>query len=113
MPVGTLLLPDNSQARDLPVFFEGRLVRYERKIGVVTVHLDSPVLPDGSSEGTANFRGRLAVILRGPAVVELAFPFRVEPLPAEPGNYWRDLRAPQAQFEFPFAATTTTPAPFA
>jgi hypothetical protein len=44
------------------------------------------------------------VSLRGPAVVELAWPFQVERLPADPGSYWRDLRLPRAQFEFPFAA---------
>ena len=103
IPVGKLFLPDNSLAGGLPVFFEGRLVRFERKIGVVVVYLDAPSLADVSSEGTALFRGKLAVILHGPAVVELASPFRVEPLPGDPDNYSRDLRAPQAQFEFPFA----------
>jgi len=102
IPVGKLFLPDNSLAGSLPVFFEGRLVRFERRIGVVTVDLDSPALPDGSNEGTAIFRGKLAVILHGPALVELAFPFQVEPLPDDADNYWRDLRAPRAQFEFTF-----------
>jgi len=102
MPVGKLFLPDNSLPGSLPVFFEGRLVRFERKIGVVAVYLDAPAILDASSEGTALFRGKLAVILHGPAVVELAFPFRVEPLPGDPDNYWRDLRAPRVQFEFSF-----------
>ena len=50
------------------------------------------------------FRAKTAVILRGLAVVELAFPFQVERLPSDPGNYWRDLHVPCAQFEFPFPA---------
>jgi hypothetical protein len=103
MPVGELFLPDNSQAGDLPVLFEGLLVRFDRRIGVVCVHLDSLTSRDGSSEGTANFRGKLAVILRGPAVVQLAFPFHVERLPTDEENYWRDLKAPRAQFVFTFA----------
>ena len=48
-------------------------------------------------------RGKAAIILRGPAVLELAFPINVERLPADPDNYWRDLRLPRAQFEFPFS----------
>lgn len=40
-----------------------------------------------------------------PAVVELAYPFRVERIPAADGNYWRDLHVPGAQFEFPFVTT--------
>jgi len=103
IPVGDLFLPDNSQPAGLTVFFEGRLRRFERQIGVVFVWLDSPALPDGAAEGPACFRGETAVILRGPAVVELAWPFQVERLPADPANYWRDLRVPRAQFEFPFA----------
>ena len=44
----------------------------------------------------------MAVLLRGPALVQLAFPFQVERLPADEENYWRDVRIPRAQFEFPF-----------
>ena len=103
IPVGDLFLPDNSQPAGLPVFFEGRLRKFERQIGVVVAWLDSPALPDGAAEGPAFFRGKTAVMLRGPAVVELAWPFQVERLPSDPANYWRDLRVPRAQFEFPFA----------
>jgi hypothetical protein len=103
-PVRDLFLPDNSQPAGLPVFFEGRLRHFQRQIGVVFVWLEAPASPDTATEGPVYFRGKTAVILRGPAVVELAVPFQVEPLPADPDNYWRDLRLPGAQFEFAFAA---------
>lgn len=103
IPVRDLYLPDNSQPAGLPVFFEGRLQQFERQIGVVLVCLDAPASLAASSEGAVFFRGKAAVILRGPAVLELAFPFHVEKLPTEPDNYWRDLRAPRAQFEFAFS----------
>src|ERR1017187_8244446 len=32
-----------------------RLLQFERQIGVVSVHLDSPESPDGASEGLLNF----------------------------------------------------------
>lgn len=102
MPVRDLYLPDNSQPAALPVFFEGRLCEFERHVGVVCVRLDAPTAADTASEGSMLFRGKTAVILRGPALVELAFPFQVERLPADAENYWRDLRMPRAQFEFPF-----------
>ena len=107
MPVRDLFLPDSSQPDGLPVFFEGRLRNFERTIGVVVVCLDSPTTPDPASEGTNLFRAATAVILRGPAVVQLAFPFHVERLPTDAENYWRDLRAPRAQFEFPLVSVPT------
>jgi hypothetical protein len=103
IPVRDLFLADNSQPGGLPVFFEGRLHHFERQIGVVFLWLDAPTSPETATDGPVYFRGKTAVILRGPAVVELAFPFQVERLPAGPENYWRDLRLPCAQFEFPFA----------
>ena len=103
-PVEDLFLPDNSQPAGLPVFFEGRLLKFDRQIGVVFVHLGAPAALDGSSEGIVLFRGTTTVMVRGPAVVELTSPFKVERLPADPENYWRDLRLPRAQFELPFPA---------
>ena len=97
-PVRDLILPDNSRVGNLAVFFEGRLRQFERRIGVVYVALDSPSSPDASVEGIVQFRRRQAVILRGPATVRLAYPFRVEPLPHDADNYWEDLRVPTAQF---------------
>jgi len=100
IPVARLLLPDNTQPAGLPVFFEGRLLEFERQIGVVCVRLEAPLLPTRAPDGLAYFRGKSVVILCGPAVVELAFPFHVERLPSDPDNYWRELRWPCAQFEF-------------
>jgi len=60
-----------------------------------------------AAEGTVLLPGVSAVLLRGPAIVRLAFPFRVEPLPAEV-NYWEDLRFPTAQFRLPFDSASET-----
>ena len=109
IPVCDLFLPDDSQPAGLPVFFEGRLQHFERRIGVVLVCLESPASTERAPDGPVYFRGQTAVILRGPAVVQLAFPFHVERLPAHPDNYWRDLRAPCAQFELPFATDGDDP----
>jgi hypothetical protein len=105
IPVKDLYLPDNSQTAGAVVFFEGRLQRHERQIGVVRVWLDAFAYPETACEGSIYFRGRTAVILFGPAVVELAFPFHVERLPGDAFNYWTDLREPCAQFCFPFFNT--------
>ena len=102
IPVRELILPDNRQAGSLPVYFEGRLQLANRSIGVVYVGIDAPASLEESAEGVVYFRGGMAVILRGPAVVQLAFPFRIEKLPSAPCNYWRDLHFPRVQFELPF-----------
>lgn len=102
IPVADLMLPDNSTPGGLPVFFEGRLEAFERRIGVVDVILAAPVNRDGSvPDGATAFRSTTAVVLPGPARVRLAYPFVVERLPADEGNYWRDLRGPRAQLELP------------
>lgn len=100
IPVADLILPDNSMVGSLPVYFEGRLEAFERRIGVVDVLLGAPPSGEASSEGIIRFRGIVAVVLPGPAVVRLAFPFRVERLPTGDDNYWRDLQVPRAQLEF-------------
>jgi len=94
-----LVLADNTSARGLPLYVEGRLSRFSRQIGVVHVELDSPAFATDSVEGSTCFRGGIAVILRGPAIVRLAFPFRVEKLPRGADNYWEDIRLPRAQFK--------------
>ena len=101
IPVRDLILPDNTLPGQLPVFFEGRLRRFERRIGVVFVTLEAPTAPR-STEGMVFLRGTAAVLLQGPAVVQLAVPFRVERLPDNRANYWEDLRFPAAQFRLPF-----------
>ena len=102
-PVRDLILPDNTRAGVLSVFFEGRLCRFERRIGVVFVALDAPTSAEASTEGIVSLRGRPVVIVRGPATVSLAFPFRVEAVPVDPENYWEDLRVPTAQFRLRLA----------
>lgn len=105
IPVRDLILPDNTQPGLLPVFFEGPLRRFERRIGVVFATLDAPVA-ERSAEGMLFLRGMAVILLHGPAVVPLAIPFRVERLPDE-ANYWEDLRFPAAQFRLPFVARSS------
>ena len=96
-----LILPDNSSAAGLPLYFEGRLQHFVREIGVVHVHLELPASAEPLAEGVVCFRGTQAVILRGPAIVKLAYPFHVEKLPPDDANYWRDLQFARAQFKLP------------
>lgn len=84
------------------------MLAFERRVGVVFVTLAAPALPDPADEGVQAFRGGTAVLLHGPATVQLAFPFRVEPLPADPVNCWADLRVPCTQFRLPFPGQTST-----
>jgi hypothetical protein len=107
IPVAELVLPNNRAAADLPVYFEGRLEQFTRRIGVVYVWLGPPGLSGESVEGMVYFRGRTVAILRGPAIVQLACPFQVEKLPSDPGNYWRDLHFPRVQFELPSLSEDT------
>lgn len=99
-PASQLILPDNTPGDGQPVFFEGRLEQFSRQIGLVRVQLG---LAEGfGAQGMIFFRGRSAVILPGPAVVQLSVPFLIERLPTGEENYWRDLRLPCAQFLFNF-----------
>lgn len=100
-PTRELVLPDGGPAAGLPVYFEGRLKTFRRDISVVYATLDAPTLPQATTEGIVPFRGGLAAILRGPATVKLASPFRVEALPSDADNYWSDLRVPRVQFKLP------------
>jgi len=97
--VRDLILSDGSRTDGLPVFFEGRLNWFERRIGVFIVGLNEITLTGTASDGLVQYRNGLAVIVRGPAIVELEYPFSVERLPTDLQNYWRDLRLPRAQLE--------------
>lgn len=103
IPVRDLILPDNTIPSGLTVFFEGRLARWLRRIGVVHVWLEAPAEGHRSEDGIFLFRGRSVVVLSGPATLELAAPFHVEALPATARNYWQDLRVQRAQFDLPFS----------
>jgi hypothetical protein len=113
VPVTELFLPDNSKPAGLRVLFEGNLQSFHRQIGVVFAALEAPKLCARGSDGFIPFRKNLAVFIKGPAIVELDFPFFVERLPSDDENYWRDLRMPRAQFEFCLCANEPTikPAP--
>ena len=99
IPVAQLILPDGSTPGACPVFFEGLLEGHVRRIGVVDVILAELNATGDSADGISSFRGTTAVILSGPAIVRLAYPFAIEPIYADPVNYWLDFKGPHAQFE--------------
>jgi hypothetical protein len=108
IPRQELILPDNTRVEQLPLFVEGRLRRYTRRIGVIEVELDAPQLPGPTAEGVVSYRGSQAVILKGPAWVRLAFPLHVERLPTTLENYWEDLRRARAQLTLSFGESPST-----
>ena len=60
--VKDLCLPDNLRPGSHPVFFEGRLRTFQRRIGVVFAALDAPAFPGRVADGVISFRGNLAVV---------------------------------------------------
>jgi hypothetical protein len=105
IPVKELILPDDSRTDGLPVLFEGLLREFVREVAVVTAVLGAPQCPLATANGPVRFRGGCAVVLQGPALVRLAYPHSVEPLPLNPENYWEDLQCALAQFTFPFGGS--------
>lgn len=97
----TLYLPDNTRADGLPLLVEGRLQHFVRRIAVVEVALGAPRLSECTADGLVYFRGRQAVIIRGPLTAELAYPFLVERLPSDPDNYWSDIKKMNVQLALP------------
>jgi hypothetical protein len=99
--VKTLRLPDNSTV-DEPLFLEGKLEDFQRRIGVVYVTLGLSTLPAGeAANGRVSFRGASAVVLQGPARVQLHPTLFVERIPSDPNVYWNHLTAPEAQLDLP------------
>jgi hypothetical protein len=72
-------------------FSKGKLESFVREAAVVTVMLREPQCSRSPTNGAVQFRGAQAAVLQGPAEVRLAYPFVVERLPDDPGNYWREL----------------------
>lgn len=101
IPTTNLLLPDNASTACLPVLFEGRLIDFQRQIGVVHLRMETSPAPCRASEGIVRFRGHSAVVLHGHALLRMAFPFFIERLPATPDTYWQDFTWGGAQFELP------------
>lgn len=101
IPAGQLILPDGASTAGLPLLFEGRLLDYVRRIGVVHVRLDGLDSEDYGKEGVVNFRGAVATLLRGPALVELAYPFYAEAIPANASNYFADRKSGGCQLLLP------------
>jgi len=94
-------LPDGTQVDRDPVYVEGMLKEFTRRIAVVWVEL-GPLPVVGTAEGRVLFRGRPAVVLRGPATVQLHSSHFIEKLPTELNHYWNHLSAPDPQMELPF-----------
>lgn len=103
-----LILTDGSTAV-LPLLFEGRLLDYVRRIAVVHVRLDGLDSNECGGDGVVAFRGATATILRGPALVELAFPFFAEALPLDASNYFADRQAARCQLLLPLGQAPLGP----
>ena len=79
-------LPDRGNTFWLAHRKEGRALlprEPERRIGVVVVSLDALAGRHAAQEGWVQFRRKAAVVLQGPAIVQLASPFHVERLPPD------------------------------
>jgi hypothetical protein len=95
-----LLLPDNTTVDKDELYFEGRLLCFRREVGVVFVSIDRPDAGN-TANGRVIFRGRGAVILPGPATVQLHQEHFIEPIPADSRLYWSHLGATGPQFNLP------------
>lgn len=95
-----LTLPDGTKVDHDPTYAEGVLRGFTRHVAVVWVELD-PVPLEGTASGRTPFRGQAAVILRGPAMVELHASHFVERIPVELNQYWSHLSSLDAQMELP------------
>jgi hypothetical protein len=94
-----LVFPNGLRADNVPVFFEGELTSFERRIGVFIAVLGTQSLSSSAGDGLLTLRGKLSAIIAGPAIVELEYPFHVERIPSNAVNYWGDIRLPAFQFE--------------
>ncbi|MCP5528027.1 MAG: hypothetical protein H7A47_14640 [Verrucomicrobiales bacterium] len=101
IPTARLILPDGSTPDGRVVYFEGLLEGHVRRIGIVDVVLAAPPSPVDCADGITAFRGSTVVILPGPAIVRLAYPFVIEAIPDDSINYWRDFSRRGVQFELP------------
>ena len=98
--IGNLVLPDGSLVEREPVFVEGTLREFTRQVGMILVNL-GPLSFDGSAEGRLLFRGRPAVILRGPATVQLHSSQFLEKVPTDNEVYWSHLTSGDGQMNLP------------
>ena len=98
----SLVLPDNSTVDNDDLFFEGKLLAFRREVAVVIVLLGRPVISGDSANGRVLYRGKTAVILPGPATVELHRDHFIDKIPSESRLYWAHLRTSGPQFNLPF-----------
>ena len=97
-----LMLPDNSMVHRDELYFEGKLLSYRRDVAFVFLALDQSAFAGEGANGRVLYRGRQAVILHGPATVQLHPDHFIEKLPSDSSFYWDHLRIVGPQFEFSF-----------
>jgi hypothetical protein len=95
-----LILPDNTAVDRDEIYFEGKLLGFRREIAVVFVSIGKPDA-DSTANGRVAFRGRGAVILPGPATVQLHQEHFIERIPTDSIFYWSHLGSTGAQFNLP------------
>jgi len=96
-----LVLPDGTKIEGDPVYVEGILREFSRRIAVLFANLD-PLPFEGTAEGRVLFRGTPAVILRAPATVQFHHSQFVERLPTDEKSYWQHLVANDPQMNLRF-----------
>lgn len=101
IPAADFVLPDNSTVHRDELYFEGKLLAYQRNVAVVFAMLDRLTLEGETANGRVLYRGRQAVILQAPATIQLHSEHFVERLPTDFSFYWNHLTAAGPQFEFP------------
>jgi hypothetical protein len=100
IPAADFVLPDNSAVHKDELYFEGRLLAYQRNVAMVFAVLDSLTLEGETANGRVLYRGRQVVVLQAPATVQLHPEHLVERLPEDFKFYWNHLTARQ-QFDLP------------
>ncbi len=102
IPAASLILPDNSTVHHDELFIEGKLLTFQRDVAIVSVVLERLAFDGETANGRVLLRGRQAVILQGPARVQLASDHFIEKLPTDFRFYWSHLGSSSPQFEFIF-----------
>lgn len=96
-----LLLPDNTTVGDGELYLEGRLLAFRREVAIVFVFLGRPDAAGDTANGRMVYRGKAAIILPGPATVQLHQDQFIEMIPTDGRLYWSHLGATGPQFNLP------------
>jgi hypothetical protein len=97
----SLILPDGTRL-NRPLYIEGKLQNFDRRVSVVFVILESIDAFGDRANGPILFRGHQAEIFQAPAAVKLSIPHFVERIPQHPITYWHHIQLSDLQLPLPF-----------